>query len=329
MRNKAFLLFTATLAFASMGITISPILEPDFWSFFDPIGPYVENNQNVKLKGYYYSKNDYSNVRERLSIAVIGEEETYFSTTKKHTVEANQANLLTFTLPLSDMLTKKGISCMIQVLNSESNPMYFISFNLKPVESKTINPGDYLNSKYEISDVVVDPDDYLFSHVESFTFKKFLDYFDTDHYYRIDVAQFSINYSCPKKFVETYGVLSFTDYDKLFPYLDNADQVPSFDIPITAYQSGTKINFKFKNTMYVHPKTLEMSFIPRNGFVATKYFYLPRNKTKQMLNQLFTLKMEKFGYGQINFSWDVRYINNRNLIGDCNNSDFCVVEEVL
>ena len=81
--------------------------------------------------------------------------------------------------------------------------------------------------------------------------------------------------------------------------------------------------------MYVHPETLEMSFIPRDGFVATKYFYLPRNKTKQMLNQLFTLKMEKFGYGQINFSWDVRYINNRNLIGDCNDSDFCVVEEVL
>ena len=81
--------------------------------------------------------------------------------------------------------------------------------------------------------------------------------------------------------------------------------------------------------MYVNPQTLDMSLVKYDGFVATKYFYLPINKIDLLLDQIFTIHFDEFGYGKSNFSWDMRYLNNRNLIGDCDNSDYCIKGEIV
>ena len=79
--------------------------------------------------------------------------------------------------------------------------------------------------------------------------------------------------------------------------------------------------------MYVNPTSLEMSLVAKPGFVATPYFYLPKNKCEELLDQTFTIMVEEFGHGKTRFNWDIKYTNNHRLIGDCSNSDYCVVGE--
>lgn len=314
-------------------ITIPPIIDiPPVMTVirtdFDVIGPCHLGSNNITLSGYYSSRVSYSNVRERLSVGVVGENYKYFETKSKHDLPTDVNQYLTFTLPLKDYLTNKGLSAKFELLDSNSVALYSFTFNLKPVSPTSMQPILYTNTPYVIEDIVVKPNNYAYKHTEEFLFDGFLDYFNKDNYYRIDLNDLYITYKAEKPFPICEGALHFTDFDRLFPYLDGVGKIPQFDIPVVAYQSGNQIRFKFKNTMYVKPKTLDMSLIPRDEFVPTNYFYLPINKRKQMMDQLFFLNMDKFGHGEISFNWIIRYITNRGLIGDCDTSDYCVIGEI-
>ena len=81
--------------------------------------------------------------------------------------------------------------------------------------------------------------------------------------------------------------------------------------------------------MYVNQKTLEMSLDPGVDLVPTNYFYLPINRCSDLLDQVFTIKFDSFGMNKNKFSWDMRYTNDRDLIGDCRNSEYCVDGEIV
>ena len=314
-------------------ITIPPIIDNPpvitvIKSDFDVIGPYHLGDNSATLSGYYSSRIGFSNVRERLSVGITGESYQYFETKSKHDISDGEKYYLTFNLPLKDYLTNKGLSGKFEILNSESSSIYSFVFNLKPVSPASIQPIQYLNTPYVIEDIVVKPSSYENRHTEEFLFDGFIDYFNTDNYYRINLNDLYITYKAEKEFPGCEGSLHFTDFNHLFPYLDRVGKIPQFDIPVLAYQEGNKIRFKFKNTLYVNAKTLDMSLIPRDDFVLTNYFYLPINKRIEMLDQMFALSMENFGHGEISFSWIIRYITNRGLIGDCDNSDYCIIGEI-
>ena len=80
--------------------------------------------------------------------------------------------------------------------------------------------------------------------------------------------------------------------------------------------------------MYVNEKTLDMSLNPKEGFIPTDHFYLPINKSSDLLDEVFTLTFNHFGHGDSNFTWDMRYTNSRNFIGDCQNSEYCIKGEI-
>ena len=82
----------------------------------------------------------------------------------------------------------------------------------------------------------------------------------------------------------------------------------------------------YLHEMYVHPKTLMMSFISRSGFVKTRYFYMPVNKKEEMLDEVVDITINKCGLTKNNISWHLSYLANQNLIGKCSNSDYCIVE---
>lgn len=296
--------------------------------YFDVIGPFEANCDDYLLQGYYKAKRNQSGIRERMVLDAKDGEYVHSYTTKAHNVSLGETVNMSFNLPLNSMLSSSGIHGKIMILNSSSTALNTIEFNLKPAPRTKINVKDYINDYYQSPDVVVDIDDYENKHIEQFRFDGFIDYFNTDSYYRIDINDLYMTYNSPKAFAPCRGSLEFVDYNKVFPYLDNQEPVPSFNIPVIAEENEGIISFRFENMMYVNPQTLDMSLIARPGFQLTKYFYLPVNKSEELLDQVFTLKMEDFAHSHVSFDWDIRYVNDRNLIGDCSNSDYCVQGEI-
>ena len=171
--------------------------------------------------------------------------------------------------------------------------------------------------------------DYENCHTEEFGFYGFIDYFKVNNYYRLDIHNLYIDYYCFKDFPGGEAYLHFTDYNGVFSLMDSYDPlVPMFDVPLRFLWEPPEIYFLFPETMYVDPTTLQMSLTAKPGLVATHYFYLPRNKLSLLLDQDFYLEVKHLGHSNSYFSWKIRYLTNRNLIGDCDNSDYCVVGEV-
>ena len=307
---------------SGFGIFDNPTME------LDPIGPCDLYGNNVNITGTIYSKRRIKNVRERLTVTVCGSESSYFASTASHNVDANKKTAFSLKLPIQNLLGKNGIDCIISLIDLNSEEICSHSFSLKPSSYSKINVKDYLTSYRINNDVVVDPDRYATCHQEKYIFDSFVDFFNEDNYYRLNLRKISLTYSCFQSFPGCTAKLRFTDYNKVFPYLDNSDQIPSFEIPLRYVVEGSKVYFDFPELMYVNPRTLEMSLNARPDFKLTRYFYLPINRKNLLIDQTFALEVSDFGYDKTSFTWNLTYLNNRNLLGDCNNSDYCVVGEM-
>lgn len=296
---------------------------------FKTMGPFVEYNDDVSLSGTLSVTKSYSGLRERISIAEDEDDYSYFYTTASHSMTSRKSRTVTFNLPLSSMLSEYGIRGVVEVLNSSGDVLLNRPFYLMPVSPKTINVSKFLNKDYNVDDVIVNITNYNLYHRESYSFTEFLDYFNVDTYYQLDISQLKMSYTCFESFPGANGVLHFVDYNHLFPYIDDNNDVPEVDIPIRIYQKKKEICFDFPEIMYVNKKTLEMSLVARPGFLPTSHFYLPINKKDQLLDQVFTLQVTDFGFGKTSFNWNMRYLNSRGLVGDCSDSDYCVIGEVM
>ena len=300
-----------------------------FLTNFGYIGPFIEGNEDYVLSGTVTPTINAASVKERIKVYVIDGPIVKTEMTGAHNVTKNVPYTLTFTLPFRSALTKKGLKADVVFISAKDEILYSFSFNVKPIQPQRINPRDYIDTYWSASDIIVRPDWKLSNGIsEKYKFDHFLDYFNVDNYYRLDLEDVYITYSSPKTCPPGLAHLHFVDYLSLFPYLDSDDPVPTFDIPLTTKSVAGHIYFTFPSIMYVKPQSLEMSLVARPGFVQTKYFYLPVNHCKDLLDQTFTLVVDEFGHNKNSFSWDIRYINNRNLIGDCSNSDYCVVGEM-
>ena len=294
----------------------------------NPIGPYVEGNSDVSISVKISAYRSYSNAQVRVYFGIRGEDFSYVYTTPTKSVTNRRTAAASITLPLNSMLTNKGMDGRFEALiNGVVDKSY--PFSLNPVTYPVIPVQDYIDTPYVVDDVVVNPLKYQEQHQESYSFNGFIDYFNEDNYYRLHIDNLYINYSCFRAFPGCTAYLHFIDYNHIFPYLDSGDSIPVVDIPLRVFYEDNAVIFEYPSIMYVDPKTLEMSLTPVSGMVETHQFYLPRNKLSLLVDQDFYLNVTNFGFGQSSFSWKMKYVNNRNLIGDCDSSDYCVVGEVI
>lgn len=326
MKNKLLLLAAIFCPFFSISAFDFGFVSIEF---YEPIGPFHVYNEDVDITFKVSSSRTYTNLRERLQLSSISFDEffPYTYTTQAHSIGMNRSVDVTMTLPLSTMLSNNGLKGEISVIGSKST-LTSVEFKLKPQVPQTIDINDYRSKGLATDDVVIDLNAYSLRHREFMSFTDIVDYFDVNYYYRIALEVMYIDYSCFLPFPGGEAYLHFDDYNGLFPYIDKPGNVPYFDIPLVIKYKEECIWFEFPPTMYVNPKTLEMSLEARSGFQLTKYFYLPVNKRNQMVDQDFYLNVSNFGYGAVNFSFKIRYLNNRGLIGDCDNSDYCIIGEV-
>lgn len=295
---------------------------------FEPLGGFEIYNDNVNLIGHLTSRKYYFNAKERLSVCISGSEYTYFHSTAAHNISYNVTYDIVFTLPLKTMMTSKGIGVKVESIDENNNVLKSYMFALKPAPHQRINVNDYTVNQFKVTNVVVDPDKYFLLNYEAITFPNISSYFNQDYYYDLDLSGLTMKYICFMPFPGCEAKLKFIDYNRVFKNLDSSGDVPIVEIPLRTTIKTGQISFLFPEIMYVNPQTLDMSLKPKMGYIPTGHFYLPINQKQNLIDQVFTLEVDNFGYAKTSFSYDVTYLTSRSLVGDCDNSDYCVIGEV-
>ncbi len=139
-------------------------------------------------------------------------------------------------------------------------------------------------------------------------------------YYRLDLS----NYKLLKKdstLIYDEAILKIHDPRNVFEYLGSGTNKY---IPLKFNKNRSTFYLTFKNYMYVNPKTMQMSLIPRNNFLQTKYFYFPINKKDKLDNTLIRIEFNGYGHLKTDVYLNSKLTFENNLIGSCDNSDFCI-----
>lgn len=94
--------------------------------------------------------------------------------------------------------------------------------------------------------------------------------------------------------------------------------------PLDIKKDDTTCYFEFKN-LYVDPSTLLVSLSPLSGYVPTRKLFFPLDKYNFITPFQFEIIINGLGLAKSNISLVVDYYPTGNFIGDCSNSDFCLI----
>lgn len=208
-----------------------------------------------------------------------------------------------------------------QLINASDRIAYSkAEIELYPFENKSENIFDYRLGNYDKSyfaGKITNNKTTYFDDKTKFMFPKI---HKESNYYRLDIS----NYKLLKRddiLVYDEAILKIHDPSGVFKYLGSGFNKY---IPLEFGKYKSTYYLKFKNYMYVNPNTLDMSLIPRNNFIQTKYFYFPINKKDKLQNTMMRIELNGYGHLKTNLYINTKLNFEKNLIGSCQNSDFCI-----
>lgn len=257
---------------------------------------------------------------------VVDKNDEILYISKSDSLDGRSESNYLLTLPTNDYLSKDGMHCLYE-LHSIKGILVNIDFTIYPYsDTNFIDPFDYNNSAYISNNRSFYFDNNKAVYIEEkFTFSDLVNYFKFDTYYRLSLSQFVFN-------VELYNSYTYLEsyilLENLVPSLSSLTNLEGNNskIPLSLkIDENFTISLQFKDILYVEPGSLHMSTTPKTGFVKTRYFYLPTNRKEEVLNQTFTFVIKEIGFNKTSLKWDMNLESVINLIGDCSNSEYCVV----
>ena len=85
-----------------------------------------------------------------------------------------------------------------------------------------------------------------------------------------------------------------------------------------------RYGFSFADDLYVNPYTYEMARSQLNGFVKTKYLYLPKNGFHDFESIKLNVNATNLGVACVNMTYDVYIESDKSRIGNCVTSQYCI-----
>lgn len=160
---------------------------------------------------------------------------------------------------------------------------------------------------------------------QTLTFSNFDDHYVPDYYHKIDLSNFKITCNAGYPGELNYGnaFLYVSNANGKFNYLEQTGSKAVVTLSIKTSSRGYEMSFL--KPLYVDQLTLQMSSTPRTGFVKTNYFYLPRDEKRFEEEYEFDLRINGLGIEKSTFVTTFRYKSVLNILGDCRNSKYCVV----
>ena len=305
----------------NINLSSSPITRVDS----DIIGPFNKFQEDEVITITYQTSGNVEIYEElRYSDPVSG---TNYGRTKKAVHKTPKfLNSIKFTLPLKKYFGDNGLKFTFTIFSKGNETLYTNSFTLNPRDERVINVTKDKVQRIESKEVACKFENSVVStYKDDFNFVGFKDYIDTENYYKLDVKKNYFLYNYDTINYES-ATLTIEDQNNVFKYMSHTNGNISLNLELT--NSKTKKGFKYKDNLYVNRLTLDTSTYKMTDFVKTKMLYLPINSKKAFLGSKMHINVYGCGYNKYDLTFDMNYDVARNLIGNCYDSDYCIVGEI-
>jgi hypothetical protein len=302
------------------------ILPASLYVTSDIYGPFTIKQNDINITVSVTWDNTSTNAYEFIECGATADNITYSEQLSRHLVTKNEKYTFTFTLPLKSLLTRNGMYIKVGILNSNGTYKFKYETMLYPAYPNTYNPFDFVHSPLVLDNTLltIRNNTSLLNLAEQFSFNNYLSYFNANVYHSLDLNQFSFTYKFLKDFKFESASLYFYDTNNIFPNMHSSNDekvILNLDL-ICNYQT---ISMSFADKLYVNPQNLDMSLTPLIGYKETNYFFLPINMKEQISFIDFKFDLVNVGSCYTDFFFTVSYLTDVNLIGECNESEYCVV----
>ncbi len=165
----------------------------------------------------------------------------------------------------------------------------------------------------------------LVEEKEEYDFSNVTHDIENDVYYKFSFENFSFYCKSQLSYSFLTAYLTILDSENLFPNFHTFGKQTIW-LPLEIEQDGQlcKLSLK-KYKYYVNLYTLDMSTIYRKGYVMTEDIYLPKNCKSILNGKEATIQITKSGYGNNNLTITTKLNFDRNIVGSCSDSEYCVV----
>lgn len=240
--------------------------------------------------------------------------------------EPNMTYTVMFEVDLSSYVQLKDFKIEYLIRSTLKNSAlvsFVMPFNKK--SSQTYNALDYedyvitnSNRAFYIEKSVLKPLE------EKYSFIGWSDYFKTNRYFKLDLSELKFGYSYISPFVYEDAYMTFFDDNYCFPYLTRTGH-NLISIPLKIEQIDDYCQINYAKPFYVDRNTLQLSDTYREDFELTNSFFLPKNKASNVNRIEFCFQVNNSGAYQTSFTWQMGLLTNLSLVGECSNSEYCVV----
>lgn len=313
-----------------------PLLSPFLISALPTSNYYLSSSVYGPFSAYEKNQTLVFSVRSNLLISqnvyaemsIFNAQMNIVSKSRSLTVAISKYNSQTLSVEFvtNYFLSPNGMKALFTLVDANTlNQLIASNFSLYPAKERIINPTEHNESSIEF-----EPTCFAFcnsgiiTYHEKYQFNQFYDYFLIDTYYRLLIDQFTFNYYFLKDLTYQTAKLHFSIDEQLFPYI-SYEENNEIAIPLQLVKENGSYHFCYLETMYVNPLTLQMSLTPLPQFVATSYFYLPKNGMNILQNKKFYFTLTGLGQNNVTFEWSASLLTENNLLGPCFDSDYCVI----
>lgn len=308
--------FSSFSSSPSSSSSSTPSSSADYF-YSEKYGPFSESNPNDVTASFTYGLNsiDSQYVIERMRIF---QGSTVVSATSKATFyyEKGTRKTVSFDVPIRNYLSTNGLTIKIEILNSSYSVLKAFATDFNLPSNSYIQPHVLKSGAYTSKSLGFYGDGETMQGVyETFDFTSIGDYLDVDYYYRLDVSNNKFSYPNSDLTLDYKSIyLSFNDSEYMFPSVTH-DGYGDIKIPLTIQRVGNKINFKYKNSFYVHKRSLDISDTYKQGYVLTSDFYLPINGRKRFNGKNLYIEINEMGLDKISTKFSLRYDIDKSIVG--------------
>lgn len=162
--------------------------------------------------------------------------------------------------------------------------------------------------------------------IESLTFTGFDDFYIPDYYHKIDLSTFKIHCSNSlDKLLDTKTFFYISNREECFKDLPASGNYAKLELKIVE-SSNNDFFLQFKDNLYVDPLDLTMSNTTKSGYISTKHLFLPKNEMRHQEEYDCYFMFENLGIDNLMVPVHFKLNALINTIGDCHNSEYCIVE---
>lgn len=290
---------------------------------YDPIEPYsvITLSGTVKIKEGA-SRNKLRIKYELYSIYRYEGNKSYSSGYASSSFNYSSPIEISFSFEVNDKVSdfaRSGIRIKLGVYDTvNKNYVHYIERTLYSKKNQSIDINEL------IGDLVLDHG-FTFGEEdtrETFNFSNYSEIVEIEYYHYLDLSSLSFIYTGYKAFSYKEAYITFKDEYDLFPYINEEDGYKK--VILKANDQNGIITFNFFD-LYVNPNSLSMSSSPKDNYLKTNNFYLPKNKLNKLQGLSLNINIVEMGVYSVSVNYIILVHFNSLLLGPCSISEYCIV----